>query len=137
MLALKYTFAVLLTYAVYCFTTGDLFIRNNLVYTCCATFVYAFNVINLTKHNIIAISSTTLALLMVFDTSCLLDYDDYISAMMYYRCIEYDTVRVLATYSWALGGLIACVVVGLMRITKPTRQIRASDNAIDVIRHGL
>lgn len=69
----------------------------------------------------LAISSMALALIMVFDRSCYFSHDA-ISVRNFHRCIEYDAVRILAAYSWALGGLIAIVIYGLLRIGQQTKQ---------------
>lgn len=112
---LKYVATLLITWVAYNVIATTLFNLNDLVFICCCFFIYAFNIINIDRHHPFAISAIAIALMMVMDGSCIYN-GSYAAVGRYYQCIEYDTVRVLAAYSWALGGLISITIIGLWRL---------------------
>ncbi|QJX72816.1 hypothetical protein F-VV57_0054 [Faustovirus] len=113
---LKYTATLIITWVAYNVISAALFNFNDLLIICGCCFIYAFNIVNINRHHPLAISTIALALMMIFDGSCVYRYGDVVSIGRYYYCVDYDATRILAAYSWALGGLIAIMVVGLIRL---------------------
>lgn len=115
---LKYSLMIICTVILHNLLTRYLFTRENLIFVCLVSFSFALHVYHATRLTPNAISSFVFVCLLATDTSCYWQKGSYASNINYFRCIEYDTMRILAMYSWAAGGLIAITAYGIYRLNK-------------------